>query len=49
MTVDELVVGVTIALGENSVDACESFDLDHSLTVTVDELVAAVRNALDGC
>lgn len=49
MTVDELVIGVNIALGAVSVDTCAAFDTNHDRTVTVDELVAAVQNALNGC
>jgi hypothetical protein len=49
VTVDELITGVTIALGEADVDACLAFDADGNEAVTVDELVAGVDNALDGC
>ncbi|MBI1815511.1 MAG: hypothetical protein HYR72_11070 [Deltaproteobacteria bacterium] len=49
MTVDELVRGVEIALGLLPLDECPSFDADMSRTVTVDELVTAVNNALNGC
>ena len=47
--VDELVSGVSIALGKTAVSACASFDRDDDNTVTVDELIAAVRFALDDC
>lgn len=49
VTVDELIVGVNIALGETPVDACPAFDSDGSGDVTVDEILTAVNNALDGC
>ncbi|MBI1815667.1 MAG: hypothetical protein HYR72_11855 [Deltaproteobacteria bacterium] len=49
VTVDELVVGVSIALGTVTVDHCPSFDSDHSNSVTVDELVVAVNAALNTC
>lgn len=49
VTIDELVQGVTIALGNAAIDACPAFDADGSGTVTVDELVAAVGAALAGC
>jgi cysteine-rich repeat protein len=49
VTVDELVRGVRIALGDDSVASCSAFDADQSSTVTIDELVRGVRAALDGC
>ncbi|HVN87593.1 MAG TPA: hypothetical protein VMW17_22380 [Candidatus Binatia bacterium] len=49
VTVDELVLGVNIALGNLPVDRCTAFDRDDSRTVSVDELVAGVNNALNGC
>jgi hypothetical protein len=49
VTVDELVIGVTIALGNEDPSVCPAFDEDDSGSVTVDELVAAVNNALNGC
>lgn len=49
VTVDEIVRGVNIALGTLSVAECLSFDTDGSGTVTVDEVVRALTNALSGC
>ncbi len=49
ITVAELVRGVNIALGSFRVESCISFDDDFSGTVTVNELIAAVRAALNGC
>jgi len=49
VTVDELIRGVNIALGTLSTDACRAFDANGDELVTVDEIVAAVVNALDGC
>jgi hypothetical protein len=49
VTVDELIVGVNIALGETSIDACLAFDAGGDGQVTVDEILLAVNNALDGC
>ena len=50
VTIDELVRGVAITLqqpfGGNS---CPALDVDHSHYVTIDELVAAVSRALNGC
>src|SRR5262245_58132704 len=48
-TVDELVKGVSIALGRQAVEACVGFDLSADQRVTIEELVGGVRNALDGC
>lgn len=49
VTVDELIVGVNIALGQADIDACAAFDRDGDGLVFVDELVAAVDAALHGC
>jgi hypothetical protein len=49
VTVDELVVGVNIALGNALLSQCDQFDKDRNGRVTVDELVTAVNNALNGC
>lgn len=49
VTVDELVTGISIALGELNSEACLAFDADGSGTVTVDEIVTALTAALDGC
>ena len=49
VTVDELVKGVNIALGNTSLAQCPSFDTTGDGEVTVDELIRAVNNALNGC
>jgi len=49
VSVDELVVGVRIALGELSPAWCPALDGENAAAVTVDELVVAVNNALNGC
>jgi hypothetical protein len=49
VTVDELIVGVDIALESKPLDRCPSFDRDHDSHVTVDELVKAVNDALGAC
>jgi hypothetical protein len=49
VTVDELIKGVQIALGEQPLDACPRFDTNADGNVTVDELVLAVGGALNGC
>jgi hypothetical protein len=49
VTIDELIKGVNIALGQAPLTSCPSLDADGSGTVTIDELVRAVTNALNGC
>jgi len=49
VSVNELIVGVNIALGSATLSACAVFDTDGSDDVTVNELIAAVNNALNGC
>jgi hypothetical protein len=49
VTVDELVNGVSIALGTLPPDECPAFDATGDEAVTVDELVAGVDAALNGC
>jgi hypothetical protein len=47
VSINELVVGVGIALGETSLSACPDYDADRNGIVTVDELLVAINNALD--
>jgi hypothetical protein len=49
ITVNELITGVNIALGNTSVSACPSFDTSGDGTVAVNELISAVNAALNGC
>jgi len=49
VTVDELLRGVRISLGEGPISLCPAIDRNGSGEVTVDELVIAVGNALEGC
>ena len=49
VTVDELVRGVGMSLGEAETSSCAAFDADGSGAVTIDELIAAVNAALNGC
>jgi len=46
VTVDELIIGVNIALGGQPLSNCPSFDVDSNGEVTVDELIVAVNVAL---
>jgi hypothetical protein len=49
VTVDELVLGVNIALGNAEIEQCRAFDANGDGLITVDELIQGVNNALDGC
>ncbi len=49
VSVDELVRGVSIALGTLSLSECPVFDGSSDGSVTVDELIKAVGAALGGC
>lgn len=47
--VNELIIGVGIALQRRALTACPSFDANDDDAVTVSELIAAVNNAQRGC
>ena len=49
VAINELVTGITIALGGTALDACPTFDRDGNGAVSIDELVAAITAALEGC
>lgn len=49
VAVNELVLGVNIALGGAALDACPDYDANASGGVGVEELIAAVNDALQGC
>lgn len=49
VAINELVLGVNIALGSEAVPACAPFDTDGDGSVSIDELIAGVNNALAGC
>lgn len=49
VTVDELVSGVNVALGNDGADSCPFFDGSFDGEVTVDEILAGVSAALHGC
>ncbi|HYD48275.1 MAG TPA: hypothetical protein VEB21_08005, partial [Terriglobales bacterium] len=49
VTVDEVIRGVSIALGTEALDQCPAFDQGADGAVTVDEIVSAVNHALTGC
>ncbi|MBX3025667.1 hypothetical protein KF840_12240 [bacterium] len=49
VSIDELIQGVSIALGNGNLASCPVFDADRSDSITINELVLAVANALGGC
>ncbi len=49
ITVDEIITGVNIALGNATLDACTTFDTSGDGAVTIDEIIAAITAALNGC
>jgi kumamolisin len=49
VTIDELILGVDIALGATAVNACPLMDTNHDGEITIDELIAATNRALNGC
>lgn len=49
VTVDEVIIGVNIALGVTSAGVCPAFDPSGDGQVTVDEVLLAVNRALTGC
>ena len=49
VTVDELLVMVQIALGNDDITACDQSDANGDGRVTVDEILMAVSSALNGC
>lgn len=49
VSVNELVLGTNIALGQTEVTRCIALDRDGNAQVTVNELVEAVNAALKGC
>lgn len=49
VTLDELVLGVNIILGQASLADCAALDSSGDGTITVDELITAINKALNGC
>jgi hypothetical protein len=49
VAINELVLGVNIALGTSPLAMCAALDADASGTVAINELIAAVNAALTGC
>ncbi|MEO8604308.1 MAG: hypothetical protein ABI629_17165 [bacterium] len=49
VTVEEIILGVNIALGSSTSAVCPAMDRNHDAEVRISELIDAVGNALDGC
>lgn len=49
VTISDLVVAVSVALGGVGFDACPGLDGDGDGEVTIDDLVRAVQNTIEGC
>ncbi len=49
VTIDELVIGVNLALSGGSNETCSAADLDRDGEISVPELISGVRAALNGC
>lgn len=49
VTVDEVILGVNIVLGERTVAECSGLDGNSDRVITVDELITAVNHILLGC
>jgi hypothetical protein len=49
VTVDELLIGVNIALEATALDACVALDRNEDAMVSIDEITAAVTHGLSGC
>jgi hypothetical protein len=49
VAVDEIILGVRIALGDAPLGDCQAMDADGDGAVTVNDLLAAVTHALQGC
>ncbi len=47
--INELIIGVRIALGNAAIDVCSSFDGDGDGRVGINELIGGVRSSLQGC
>ena len=49
VTVDEILLGINLALGEEPVERCRIFDDSLDGMVTVDEILISVGSGLQGC
>ncbi len=49
VAINELIIGVNIALGSAELSECPSYDIDGNSSVGINELITAVNNALGSC
>jgi len=49
VAINELIIGVNIALGSAPLSSCTAFDANSDGMVSINELIQAVNNALNGC
>ncbi|MGD0947538.1 MAG: hypothetical protein ABSA52_08915 [Candidatus Binatia bacterium] len=49
VTVDDIITMVNIALGSADISACSAGDANSDHQITLDEILKAVNNALNGC
>jgi hypothetical protein len=47
--VNELIIGVTIALARESIDRCPDFDTNDDGALRITELLGGVRSSIEGC
>jgi hypothetical protein len=49
VTINELIAGINIVLGQAELSTCAVIDADHDGTLTINEVVSGVKGALTGC
>ena len=49
VAINELIIGVNIALGSAPLSSCTAFDANSDGMVSINELITAVNDALNGC
>lgn len=49
VTIDEVILGVNMALETSPTQACPPIDANNDAEVTIDELMSAINAALNGC
>jgi hypothetical protein len=47
--IEEMIVGVRIALDDAAIDTCPAFDANGDGSVGIDELIRGVTSILNGC
>jgi hypothetical protein len=49
VAINELVIGAAIVVGTETLDRCRALDGNDNATATIEELLQAVGNGLEGC